>query len=141
MKNTIETKISHLPPEILIVIFKYVDVKDIENCSITCRYWKKLLAEFLMRPRLNRLAKSNLTLKKKLIANGWKKNCHDYDIIRKLHKKFKYYNLQHPAPLPITPIYVSELITNACPPKPSLKISRLSPRKYIPFKKKNNNFK
>ena len=128
--NTIkETTIHHLPSEILIVIFKYVGLKDIDNCSMTCRYWKKLLAEVLMKPRLNRLVKSNLTLKKKLIANGWKKYCHDYDMIRKLHKKFKYYNLKHPAPLPITPIYVSELVTAPCPPKPTLKISRLSPRK------------
>ena len=82
-----------------------------------------------MKPRLKQLAKSNLTLKKKLIANGWKKHCHDYDIIRKLHKKFKFYNLKQPAPLPITPVYVSELVTAACPPKITLKISRLSPRK------------
>jgi len=130
--NTIkETTIHHLPSEILIVIFKYVGLKDIDNCSMTCQYWKKLLAEVLMKPRLNRLIKSNLTLKKKLIANGWKKNCHDYDMIRKLHKKFKYYNLKHPAPLPITPIYVSELVTAPCPPKPTLKISRLSPREIV----------
>ena len=54
--------IHNLPAEVLVIIFKRLKSKDIDNCRKTCVKWKGIVSLFIFGPRLDNLAKYDINL-------------------------------------------------------------------------------
>ena len=84
--------IEDFSPEVLVLVFKYLSLKDIaENCSKTCKRWKEITAHFVISQPLFKLSNLDDDLKNELISHGWSIDHNDSDLILCLYEKFKYF--------------------------------------------------
>jgi len=79
--------IHNLPAEVLVLIFKRLKSKDVDNCRKTCVKWKGIVSVFIYGPRLDNLAKYDINLTNALSEKGWTTNCDDVDLIIALTEK------------------------------------------------------
>ena len=81
-----------LPPEILVLIFKNINLTEVaENCSKTCLLWKTIIAQFVLQPRLREIAKYDDDVKEILTNANWTQQSTNHDLIMSLYDKFKSY--------------------------------------------------
>ena len=84
--------IGHLPPEILLHIFKYlVNLRDILTASVSLKGTKHevLVSAKFLQPYLTVFAHLDTHLNKSIEKLGWTENCTDYSLIMSLWKRHK----------------------------------------------------
>jgi len=80
-------EITDLPPELVVVIFSFLEHSDLRNVEKVCVSWQKLLALHFWKPHLQYLCASDSKLQLHLEALGWSQDCVDIDIIKNIWKK------------------------------------------------------
>ena len=58
--------IEDLPTEVIVIIFQHLSIKDLQNCSQTCRKWEKIVVQFFFKPQLRSISKFDDFTKKKV---------------------------------------------------------------------------
>ena len=94
--------VNDLPPEMIVMIFKYLSVEDLQTCSITCILWRKLAVHFFFRPQLCNLAKFDELMKNTFYEERWTEDCKDDDLIMNLYDKYKF-SIEVAVTIPKTP--------------------------------------
>jgi len=80
-------EITDLPPELVVVIFSYLEPSDLRNIEKVCLSWQKLLALHFWKPHLQYLSTSDPKLQLHLKEIGWSRDCVDHNIIKDVWKK------------------------------------------------------
>ena len=84
--------VDHLPIEVLILVFKFLNLSDIfENCSKTCKIWREIIAQFFLQPYMKILARLDSDLRDKLYDSGWTEQCFDNDFLYETYEKITSY--------------------------------------------------
>ena len=81
--------IQELPAEVLVLVFKKFNSKDIQTCLNTCVRWKNIVSLNLFQPNLVHFAKHDAKLNEILCQYGWSNDSSDIDLIVFLHQKLK----------------------------------------------------
>ena len=76
--------IEDLPELPLISIFKYLNLIDIENCSLVYKKWERLIARDFYQKHFRIISKLNNEFKKELYKKGWTENCNNIELILSL---------------------------------------------------------
>ena len=84
-----DNSITKLDTDVLILLFQYFNVRDIESCSKTCVKWKNVAVDYFFRPHLKRLAKLDEDLKTQFHNKGWSEESNERDLIISLFDEFK----------------------------------------------------
>jgi len=80
-------EITDLPPELVVVIFKFLEHSDLRSVEKVCVSWQKLLALHFWRPHLHYLSASDKSLGDCMEALGWSRDCFDFNVIKNVWKK------------------------------------------------------
>jgi len=84
-----KTGINDLPVEVIVLIFKELQHKDIfENCSNTCHKWRDIVIHYFIQPYLKKLAKHHLDLRRRFEIAGWNEDCHENEVILNTYENY-----------------------------------------------------
>ena len=85
------TEITHLPVEMTLKIFNNLSLHQLViNCSKVCVHWKDMVAQFVLGPKLLKLARFNGAFKKAIVADGWTEEVfNSSDLILSLYEKYE----------------------------------------------------
>ena len=89
------TEINDLPMEMLVMILENLSLHDlVDKCSKTCLEWRDAIAQFILRPKILRLARDNGQFKRAIIQDGWTEGeeAQDSDFIMSLYLKYEFYS-------------------------------------------------
>ena len=90
-KTAKKNHIKDLPTEMLVMILENVPLHElVSNCSKTCIKWREIVALFIMKEKVNKLATTHLVFKIKIEQQGWSKDCTDIDLILSLYGMYEY---------------------------------------------------
>ena len=87
--NYTMSTIHELPAEVLVLVFKKLNSKHIQNCANTCVRWRNIVSTTLFQPNLVNFAKHDAKLNEILCQSGWNEDSSDTDLIVFLHEKLK----------------------------------------------------
>ena len=82
--------IEDLPTEVIVIIFQHLSIKDLQNCSQTCRKWEKIVVQFFFKPQLRSISKFDDFTKKYFQKKGWNEECDDTGLILSLHRIYHF---------------------------------------------------
>ena len=85
--HEISTMIEQFSDEVLVLIFKYLDKTDIENCAKVCLRWKRIVAFYFFNAYLRKIAKMYKNLEYPFNEKSWTEECKDEDLIIKIYKE------------------------------------------------------
>ena len=85
-----ETFINDLPDEMLLSIFEYLSMHELVKYSKTCLQWRDIIAQFILRTKILRLAKTNGLFKREIQQEGWTEEAQDSDFIMSLYPKYEF---------------------------------------------------
>ena len=83
--------IHDIPIEILVLIFEYLNLSDIEFCLKTCYRWKDIIAQYFMKPHLQMFGILDEDIEDLLYEEGWTCDCNNTDFIVSLYEKVTSY--------------------------------------------------
>ena len=87
------TGINDLPIEMLLEIFENLKLHDlVVNSSKTCLQWREIIPQFILRPKILRLANVNGAFKKDIEEDGWTEETSDSELILSLYHKYEFYS-------------------------------------------------
>ena len=80
--------IQKFPTELLVLIFKSLNLTDIETCLKTCMKWREIIAQFILQTSLKKLSKFDENLYNQFCGYGWFQDYfNDTELIISLYKK------------------------------------------------------
>ena len=86
-----ETFINDLPDEMLLSIFQYLSLHDLVVYSKTCLQWRDIIAQFILRTQILRLAKTNGLFKREIQKEGWTDEAEESDFILSLYPNYEFH--------------------------------------------------
>ena len=90
------TRINDLPIEMLLEIFESLSLHElVVNVSKTCLQWREIITQFILRPKILRLAKVNKAFKKNIEEDGWTEDSNDTDLILSLYQKYEFHSSKY----------------------------------------------
>ena len=85
--------INYLPEEMHLEIFKYLNLHHlVVNCSETCIQWRDIIAQYILGPRIFKLASDNVKFKREIKRYGWSEKSNDTEFILFLYSKYELYS-------------------------------------------------
>ena len=103
-----ETFIYDLPDEMLLSILENISLHElVVKYSKTCLQWRDIIAQFILRTKILRLAKTNAMFKREIQQEGWTEEDQESDFILSLYPKYEF----HTSKLHFE-IYITSKITN-----------------------------
>ena len=85
------TPINYLPVEMMLEIFENLSLHElVVNSSKTCLRWREIISQFILAPKIMRLANANGTFKKEIKEVGWTEESNDTELILSLYQKYEY---------------------------------------------------
>ena len=80
--------IQKFPTELLVLIFKSLNLTDIETCLKTCMKWREIIAQFILQTSLKKLSKFDENLYNQFCGYGWFQDYfNDTELIISLYEK------------------------------------------------------
>ena len=90
------TGIDDLPVEMFLQIFENLSLREtVINCANTCTDWRETIAQFILGPKLLRLARINGKFKRDIEEDGWTEEGNDTDLILSLYGKYEDYKRKY----------------------------------------------
>ena len=90
------TEINDLPVEMILEIFENLSLHElVVNSSKTCLQWRYIIGQFILAPKILRLANVNGTFKKEIKEVGWTEESNDTELIFSLYQKYEYYSSKY----------------------------------------------
>ena len=87
-----ETFLNDLPDEMLLSIFEYISLHElVVKYSKTCLQWRDIIAQFILRTKILRLAKTNGLFKREIQQEGWTEEDQESDFILSLYPKYEFH--------------------------------------------------
>ena len=87
-----ETFLNDLPDEMLLSIFEYLGLHElVVKYSETCLQWRDIIAQFILRTKILRLAKTNGLFKREIQQEGWTEYAQESDFILSLYTKYEFH--------------------------------------------------
>ena len=87
------TMIQDLPIEMFLKVVEILTLHEImRNCTKVCRLWRERVALFILRPKLDKLAKAHWVFKMKIQAEGWTEESDDIDLILSLYDQYQSFS-------------------------------------------------
>ena len=83
------TSIVDLPELALINIFKYLSLKEVENCYLACPKWKNIIGLDFFQPHLRLVSSLLFEMKKSFYLTGWTEDTQNVELILKIWKEFR----------------------------------------------------
>ena len=91
-----QSEIKQLPVEMLLNIFENLSLHDlVVKGSKTCLQWREIITQFMLRPKILRLANVNGAFKKNIEKDGWTEECDDTELILSLYQKYEIYSSKY----------------------------------------------
>ena len=88
-----ETFLNDLPDEMLLSIFEYISLHElVVKYSKTCLQWRDIIAQFILRTKILRLAKTNGLFKREIQQEGWTEEDQEADFILSLYPKYEFHS-------------------------------------------------
>ena len=87
-----ETFLNDLPDEMLLSIFEYLSLHELVVYSKTCRQWRVIIARWILRQKISRLAQTNGLFKREIQKKGWTEEAQDSDFILSLYPKYEFHS-------------------------------------------------
>ena len=87
-----ETFLNDLPDEMLLSIFQYLSLHELVVYSKTCLQWRDIIAQFILRTKILRLAKTNGLFKREIQQEGWTEEDQESDFILSLYPKYEFHS-------------------------------------------------
>ena len=90
------TNINDLPDEMLVEIFEYLPLDEVvTNTAETSLEWRDIIARFIMRPRILRLAGDNEKFKRNIMDQGWTEEQISTDLILSFYQKYELFSSEY----------------------------------------------
>ena len=87
-----ETFLNDLPDEMLLSIFEYISLHElVVKYSNTCLQWRDIIAQFILRLEIQRLAKTNGLFKREIQQEGWTEADQESEFILSLYPKYEFH--------------------------------------------------
>ena len=87
-----KTFLHDLPDEMLLSIFEYLSLHElVVKYSKTCLQWRNIIAQFILRLKILRLAKTNGLFKGEIQQEGWTEEEQESDFILSLYPKYEFH--------------------------------------------------
>ena len=85
------TFINDLPDEMLLSIFEYLSLHELVVHSKTCLQWREIIARWILRPKISRLAQTNGLFKREIQQEGWTEEDQESEFILSLYPKYEFH--------------------------------------------------
>ena len=87
------TEINDLPVEMILEIFESLSLHElVVNSSKTCLRWREIIGQFILAPKIMRMANVNGTFKKEIKEDGWSEESNESNLILSLYQKYEFYS-------------------------------------------------
>ena len=88
------TQINDLPIEMIVMIFENLTLHElVVNCGNTCIQWREIIAQFILRSRILRLANVNGNFKRDIEKDGWsQEEANQSELILTLYNKYEFHS-------------------------------------------------
>ena len=87
------TGINDLPIEIQVEIFENLSLRElVDNYSRTCLEWRRVISQFILGPKIFRLANDNGQFKRVINELGWTEEAQESDFILSLYPKYQFFS-------------------------------------------------
>ena len=83
--------INDLPDEMLLSIFQYFSLHELVVYSKTCLQWRIIIARWILRLKISRLAQTNGLFKREIQQEGWTEEAQQSDSILSLYTKYEFH--------------------------------------------------
>ena len=88
-----ETFIYDLPDEMLLSILENLSLHElVVKYSKTCHQWRDIIAQFILRTKILRLATTNGLFKREIQQEGWTEEEQESDFILSLYTKYEFHS-------------------------------------------------
>ena len=85
--------VNDLPDEMLLSIFEYLSLHElVVKYSKTCLQWRDIIAQFILRTKILRLAKTNGLFKREIQQEGWTEEDQESEFILSLYPKYEFHS-------------------------------------------------
>ena len=89
-----KTTIAVLPPEMLLEIFQNLRLHQlVTNCATVSPQWWEIIAKFILKPKILRLANCNGQFKREITQAGWTEESNQLELIISLYQKKKLFQI------------------------------------------------
>ena len=88
-----QTFIQDTPNEILVTIFEKICLGElVTNCANICGRWRELVAQRILGPKINKLAKINRKFKMDIKDAGWVEEANNpAELLMSLYNKYEHF--------------------------------------------------
>ena len=88
-----QTFVQDLPNEILVIIFEKICLHElVTNCANICVRWRELVAQRILGPKINKLAKINWKFRMDIKEAGWTEEASNpTELLMSLYNKYEHF--------------------------------------------------
>ena len=88
-----QTFVQDLPNEILVTIFEKICLHElVTNCANICGRWRELVAQRILGPKINKLAKINRKFRMDIKDAGWVEEANNpTELLMSLYNKYEHF--------------------------------------------------
>ena len=88
-----QASVQDLPNEVLVIIFEEISLHElVTNCANICVRWRELVAQRILGPKINKLAKINRKFRMDIKDAGWVEEANNLtELIISLYNKYEHF--------------------------------------------------
>ena len=92
-----QTFVQHLPNEVLVIIFEKISLHElVTNCANICVRWRELVAQRILGPKINKLAKLNRKFRMDIKDAGWVEEANNpTELLMSLYNKYEHFTSKY----------------------------------------------
>ena len=92
-----QTFVQDLPNEILVTIFEKICLHElVTNCANICGRWRELVAQRILGPKINKLAKINRKFRMDIKEAGWAEEAiNPTELLMSLYNKYDHFTSKY----------------------------------------------
>ena len=93
-KTAQETSVQDLPNEVHVIIFEKISLHElVTNCANICGRWRELVAQRILGPKINKLAKINRKFRMDIKEAGWVEEANNpTELLMSLYNKYEHFS-------------------------------------------------